>query len=151
MQQGDPLGPLLFCFTIHELISQLESDLCMFYLDDGTLGGNPEVVLQDLQLVEQGGAELGLSLNHKKSEVISREPMARETLLLAAPDLSVTDPDSASFLGSPIGDIRCINLAIQEKVASLRTMGDRLSYIHAQDALLLLRHSFAIPKLLYTL
>ena len=30
-------------------------------------------------------------------------------------------------------------------------MGDRLSYLHAQDALLLLHHSFAIPKLLYTL
>ena len=109
------------------------------------------MVLRDLQLVEQGGAELGLSLNHKKSEVISRDPMARETLLSAAPDLSVTDPDSASLLGSPIGDIRCVDLAIQEKVASLRTMGDRLSYLHAQDALLLLRHSFAIPKLLYTL
>ena len=38
VQQGDPLGPLLFCLTIHELTSQLESDLCMFYLDDGTRG-----------------------------------------------------------------------------------------------------------------
>ena len=114
VQQGDLLGPLLFCPTIHELISQLESDLCMFYLDDGTLGGNPEVVLRDLQLVEQGGAEVGLSLNHKKSEVISRDPMAKETLLLAAPDLSVTDLDSASLLGPPIGDIRCVDLAIQE-------------------------------------
>ena len=33
----------------------------------------------------------------------------------------------------------------------LRTMRDRLSYLHAQDFLLLLRHSFAIPKLLYTM
>ena len=151
VQQGDPLGPLLFCLTIHELISQLESDLRMFYLDDGTLGGSPEVVLRDLQLVEQGGAELGLSLNHKKSEVISHNPITKETLLSATPDLSVTNPDCASLLGSPIGDVKCIDQAIQEKAASLKIMGDRLPYLHAQDALLLLRHSFAIPKLLYTL
>lgn len=47
VQQGDPLGPLLFCLAIHELISQLQSELCLFYLDDGTYigwkcGGSPE-------------------------------------------------------------------------------------------------------------
>ena len=51
VQQGDPLGPLFFCLTIHELTIQLESDLCMFYLDDGTLGGSPDEVLRDLRLV----------------------------------------------------------------------------------------------------
>ena len=94
-QQGDLLGPLLFCLTIHELILQLESDLCMLYLDDGTLGRNPKVVLWDLQLVEQGGVELGLSLNHKKLEVISCDCIARETLLSATAanvSLSVSDP-----------------------------------------------------------
>ena len=39
VQQGDPLDPLLFCLTIHELTIQLEANLCMFYLDDGTLVG----------------------------------------------------------------------------------------------------------------
>ncbi len=150
VQQGDPLAPLLFCLTVHELTTQLESDLCMFYLDDGTLGGSPEGVLHDLRLVEQGAAELGLSLNHNKSEVISQDSVSRETLLTATPDLSVTKPDCATVLGSPLGDVECISHTIQEKTASLRIMGDRLSFLHAQDALLL-RHSFAIPKLLYTL
>ena len=151
VQQGDPLGPLLFCLTIHELCSRLESDLCLFYLDDGTLGGSPQEVLQDLQRVEQGAAELGLSLNHEKSEVINIDPAAREPLLSAAPNLSVTNPDCASLLGSPLCSVDCIDQVIRDKTESLRTMGDRLSYLHAQDALLLLRHSFAIPKLLYTL
>ena len=151
VQQGDPLGPLLFCLTIHELTIQLESDLCMFYLDDGTLGGSPDEVLRDLRLVEQGAAELGLTLNHKKSEVISHNSASREALLTATPDLCVTKPDCATLLGSPLGDVECISNTIREKTASLRIMGDRLSFLHAQDALLLLRHSFAIPKLLYTL
>ncbi len=40
VQQGDPLGPLLFCLSIQHIITQLESKLALFNLDDGTLGGN---------------------------------------------------------------------------------------------------------------
>ena len=38
-QQGDPLAPLLFCTTVHPLISSLSSDLTAGYLDDLTLAG----------------------------------------------------------------------------------------------------------------
>ena len=67
VQQGDPLGPLLFCLTIHQLCSRMKSELSLFYLDDGTLGGKVEDVLHDLDLVEREGAELGLIF--KSSEV----------------------------------------------------------------------------------
>ena len=40
-------------------------------------------MLRDLRLVEQGAAELGLTLNHKKSEVISHNSASREALLTA--------------------------------------------------------------------
>ena len=86
VQQGDPLGPLLFCLTIHKLTSQLESEFCLFYLDDGTLGGDAEQVLLDLLLVEQGAKELGLSLNRGKCEVISKDPAA--TGVLPQPPIS---------------------------------------------------------------
>ena len=66
VQQGDPLGPLLFCLTIHPLVSQLRSEFKVFYLDDGTLGGSVECVLRDLQQLEIVAAELGLQLNHQK-------------------------------------------------------------------------------------
>ena len=38
-QQGDPLGPLLFCLSFHNLIQQLKSELNLWYIDDGTIGG----------------------------------------------------------------------------------------------------------------
>ena len=38
-QQGDPLGPLLFCSTIHPLITSLSSGLTLGYLDNLTLAG----------------------------------------------------------------------------------------------------------------
>ena len=40
-QQGDPLGPLLFCNTIQPLLDSLRSTLTLGYLDDVTLGGPP--------------------------------------------------------------------------------------------------------------
>ena len=64
VQQGDPLGPLLFCLTIHPIISRLQSEIKVFYLDDGTLGGPVEAIRQDLQQLELEAAELGLQLNH---------------------------------------------------------------------------------------
>ncbi len=60
VQQGDPLGPLLFCLTIHELVSQLKSEFTLFYLDDGTVGGDQESVESDLLLISEKCGELGL-------------------------------------------------------------------------------------------
>ena len=48
VQQGDPLGPMLFCMTIHPMLQNLKSDLRAFYLDDGTLGGTSSDIIQDL-------------------------------------------------------------------------------------------------------
>jgi len=42
----------------------------VFYLDDGTLGGSMEDVLQDLHTVQQVAEDLGLQLNRGKLEVI---------------------------------------------------------------------------------
>lgn len=45
VQQGGPLGPLLFCLTIHSYAatSVLKSELCLFYLDDDKLGSRGKV------------------------------------------------------------------------------------------------------------
>ena len=40
---------------------------------------------------------------------------------------------------------------LQEKIGMLKTVGERLKYLPSHDAIILLRHSFSIPKLLYTL
>ena len=38
VQQGDPLGPLLFCLSLHRHCAGLRSAFCVMYLDDITIG-----------------------------------------------------------------------------------------------------------------
>ena len=150
LQQGEPLGPLLFCLLLYQLHSQMQSEFHVLYLDDVTLGGNLDDVVHDLVLFDRVATELGLSLNQQKSEVICEEEHTRAAILAMVPEARVDTPSEACLLGSPIGDIGTISSIIDEKVHLLEIMGDRLQHLDSHDAILL-RHSFAIPKLLYTL
>ena len=40
VQQGDPLGPLMFCIATLSIIKRLKSEFNIWYMDDGTLGGD---------------------------------------------------------------------------------------------------------------
>ena len=61
------------------------------------------------------------------------------------------DPSDACLLGSPIANLDSVTAALRGKINSLEVMGERLSHVSAQDALILLRNAFSIPKLLYIL
>ena len=119
-------------------------------MDDGTLGGSKEDVLHDLDVVECEGADLGLCLNNQKSEVICDDIDTKDALLLSLQGARVVDPLEASLLGSSLGDVSSISTSLREKITLLESMGGRLKFLFTHDALLL-RHSFAIPKLLYNL
>ena len=67
------------------------------------------------------------------------------------PDALVVEPQSATLLGSPLGNVESISLSICDMTALLQVMGERLKYLCTHDSLLLLRNAFAIPKLMYLL
>ena len=62
------------------------------------------------------------------------------------PGASVISSSDACLLGSPIGDIESVSSSIAEKIRLLGVMGERLQHLDAHIAILLLRHSFAIPR-----
>uniref|UniRef100_A0A1X7V5Z3 Uncharacterized protein n=1 Tax=Amphimedon queenslandica TaxID=400682 RepID=A0A1X7V5Z3_AMPQE len=95
--------------------------------------------------------DVGLSLNSRKFEVICENSEVHEHLLPSLPNSLYIDPSNATLLGSPLGDVACVSVALRAKVVSLSVMGERLRSFSAHDAILLLRYSFAIPKLLYLL
>ena len=102
VQQGYPLGPFLFCFTVHSLVPQLKSSLKLLFLDDIPVGGSLDDVVR---YIEEKGAELGLFLNWDKSEAVCRDHATLGALLVDIPGLSVTDPAHVSLLGSPVDEV----------------------------------------------
>ena len=145
VQQGDPLGPLLFCLAVQPLVNKLQSELKIFYLDDGLVGGSVESVVRDIYTVKEEAQDLGLHLNLLKSELIAIDPQL-SPVLLSAPDLIPVQVDEAVFLSVPIGSDISVNSALSSKCCDLKIMGERLPAFKRHDALVFLRHAFSIPR-----
>ena len=65
VQQGDPLGPLLFCLVLHKVVTAIAADsmcslLSFQYMDDGVIAGPKQAALQALSIIKQLGPPLGL-------------------------------------------------------------------------------------------
>ena len=141
IQQGDPLGPMLFCLTIHKLVSSLSSEFSVFYLDDGTLGGNFEDLQADLHRMGVEGEALGLHLNAAKSDLIAHSFSTFSNHPTFA-GLQHVHPDQAMLLGSPLG-IEALDTCLEaHHLCQLHLVGERLEICHlkTQDAMIILRH-----------
>jgi len=71
VQQGDPLGPLLFCCALQALVLQIEDMAPVYhkwYMDDGGIVGPPALLQRVWNLLVTEGPKLGLFLNPKKCE-----------------------------------------------------------------------------------
>lgn len=149
VQQGDPLGSLIFCLTVHPLLSSLNSNLTIGYLDDFTLGGSVSTVANDVNTIINKGASVGLHLNRSKCEVISRQ--ADITRHPQFHGFQHHTPDTATLLGSPLS----IGLALDNTLSALhdnlQCAIDRLRLLSSHDALVLLKNSLGGPKLQYVM
>jgi len=59
-QQGDPLGSLMFCITVKPLLSLVQAELRIGFLDDLTIGGQFYIITRDVELAKGEAALLGL-------------------------------------------------------------------------------------------
>jgi hypothetical protein len=148
-QQGDPLGPLIFCNTIHPLLASLRSELNLDYLDDVTLGGPLDIVASDVRQIITAGEPIGLHLNYSKCEIV------------CFPGTTIPDPNLQLFtpvdlketclLGAPLFESQSLDDAWRKRCADLERATERLKMIDAQDALILLRVSFSSPRVQHLL
>ncbi len=70
VQQGDPLGPLLFACALGSVSTEIANSVWqVWYLDDGTLIGREEDVAEALDLLMKEGPAFGLHLHLGKCEV----------------------------------------------------------------------------------
>lgn len=147
-QQGDPLGPLLFCNSIHPLLLSLTSLLILAYMDDVTLGGPEAQVARDVEEIRRKGNEIGLILNEKKCEFINKTAISIDPAFLKFTHLR---PEDAELLGAPLSTGSAMDTALSCRCDDLARASSRLSSIAAHDALVLLKASFSSPKLLHTM
>ena len=88
MQQGDPLGPLLFSLALQPLLVQLGNvpglELSFFYLDDLVLAREQSAVAAGIPLLRESAASLGLQLLLGLGHVVLQLPGAARPALLPA-------------------------------------------------------------------
>ena len=151
VQQGDPLGPLLFCLTLHSTLSTLKSEFALGYLDDVTLGGDHEAVLEDFLCLKSAASDIGLSLNQSKCEVIGHTAASRSVWVEQGVTIPETAHDKAILLGAPISPGTIVDDILEIKRMDLKTLSERLPLMPRHDSLFLLSNIVAMPRLLYTL
>jgi hypothetical protein len=150
VQQGDPLGPLLFALAIRQVSHGGNADFRVWYLDDATIGGPAHVVVAEVARIKSAAALLGLHLNDAKCEAVSSNASFIAAARAMIPGCVAVDPASSSLLGAAIGP-DAVRPSLAKRANHLREITGRLSEIDRHDALVLLQISLGHPRAVYEL
>src|SRR5277367_5592257 len=67
VQQGDPLGPLLFCLALDKPLKDIRAEFMSGYLDDVGLGDTVPRLIEQILRLESAAMEIGLRLNQQSA------------------------------------------------------------------------------------
>ena len=154
VQQGDLLRPALFALTIHGVTSEVKSDLNVWYLDDGCIGGDPQTVLSNAAIIRNGLSSAGLEINNSKCELLivnNTTSRGRSEIIKAFqvefPSISIPAPNLWQLLGSPLHQ-DSIPLHLKAKTKMLDNIIENLELIEPHQAFCILKNCLSIPKLI---
>lgn len=153
VQQGDPLGPALFCLSIDSLTRSLSTEYNCWYLDDGSVGDTINNVLNNFEVIIKKSSEVGLEVNFQKCELFfftSQNPDVVSQFNDLAPGIRVVDKSNWCLLGAPLTN-EALPTSLAEKSESLSLLCSRLELLPSHAAFYLLKNCLAIPKLTYLL
>jgi hypothetical protein len=148
-QQGDPCGPMIFSLAIQPIILSLDSQMNIWYLDDGTLADYPEVVLSDFKKVINLSQEIGLELNFNKCEIFCCSEDTDLKIIKEfqnlAPGIKICDRESLSLLGSPIFDQGFKN-TVEKTIITVENLLNKAELLNRHVAYTLIKNCLFIPK-----
>ena len=163
--QGDPLASLLFALVLHPIVLKIQHEvpslsLNAWFLDDGTLVGDPSELGQVVDIIEEEGPVRGLHLSTRRTVGPNETP---KTTLWCPHAVGIGDDPlqrgipftrglGVTLLGAPIGWEGYTRQFLQEKVdkvAQITALLPNIQDPHAEFALL--RSTLALPKLMFTL
>jgi hypothetical protein len=104
VQQGDPLGPLYFCFGIASIVEEIEALHPVYnkwYMDDGGIVADTDTLLKVWAILQARGPALGLKVNAKKCEWSWLDP----SCALGSPinGVPLVPTSEVCMLGVPLG------------------------------------------------
>jgi hypothetical protein len=150
VQQGDPLGPLLFCLALDGPLKEVQSEFISGYLDDIGLGDTVTRLITQVQKLEHSCLSIGLRLNHAKCEVFGLTSTSQSEWDKSGLKFIARPVEEASLLGAPL-HIKGVDAALSSKCDQLQDVTQKLLKLSAHESFFLLKSCFAIPRLQYLL
>lgn len=155
LQQGDPFGPPVFALGINKIVKNIKAPVNIWYLDDATICGPPDIVAQCISEIVPRLSEIGLVVNPRKSELtFLSDSVDKEAVLCnfssILPDIRNTALTDLDILGAPVF-MTNLHVLLDNKQQCLGNMINRLKLLDAHPAYMLLKNCFAIPKMMYIL
>ena len=128
----------------------LVAELRLGFMDDITLAGKSFTVAQDVNFIKKAGAQLGLRLNASKCDIISNNT-TKQFESLASEGFQRIELDHLCLLGAPILRGPATDNCLRKKCVEINKGISRLLMLQAHDAMIILKNSLSIPKLMYIL
>ena len=144
------MASLKFCCSIHPLLKILVAELRLGFMDDIPLAGKSSTVAQDVIFIKEAGAQLGLHLNASKCEIISKNT-TKQFESTAFECFQRKDLDNLCLIGALILRGPVTYNCHSEKYVKLNKGTSRLLMLQAHDAMIILKNSLGIPKLIFIL
>ena len=151
VQQGEPIGPLLFSLAIYDIASSMKSNFDVWYLDDATIAGDPRSVCDAIKRCSCMLADIYFFLNPSKSELVNLG--LDETVFFRQiqyinyilENVSFVKEEDVILLGSPLTST-AIRSQFQHKLCSFKAMTEKLPLLDPHPAYFLVKNCFSMPK-----
>ena len=150
VQQGDPLGPLLFSLALAKLTTRIDqaSQLLfhVWYCDDGTLIGTIPELQKALNVIIAEGQELGLSIKLRKCELFW--PREVDTDCFPEEIKRLPPTNGMDLLGSHIGNPESQENFLEKKIGAVAVLLEAVTELDdKQIELSILKNCLGVSKI----
>jgi hypothetical protein len=162
VQQGDPLGPILFCLALLIVVLKVKENfptiLQQWYCDDGNIIAKPEELARVYNFLIEELKALSLETNFKKTELIPLNPEIDSLKKLIGNNKELKIFNNTLFvsgrnfhtLGAPIGDAQHCAQFVQGKIKGIEHLLKKILTIdNVQASYLLINYCCSFGKMVY--